>query len=141
MMVAHQGAVSCLSFDPSGLYMVSSGHDRSLRVWDVATKTCNWERPRHMPLRDEVRAALCSACDVAPGDAVACGTRFGTFDKLFPHLLLSCVLLSLIAPRSLSLSLSLFLCWVLPPVVSRQSTTSSSTLPCLILPVPVRILR
>ena len=27
-MVAHRAAVSSLSFDPSGLYLVSGGHDR-----------------------------------------------------------------------------------------------------------------
>ena len=42
-MTAHQAAVGSIAFDPSGLYMVSGGHDRSVRMWDVGTRTCVYE--------------------------------------------------------------------------------------------------
>ena len=42
-MIAHEAAVGSIAFDPSGLYMVSGGHDRSVRMWDVGTRTCVYE--------------------------------------------------------------------------------------------------
>lgn len=52
-LVAHQAAVSCIDFDPSGLYIVSVGHDRSIRMWDVASKACVFESTTHRPKFDE----------------------------------------------------------------------------------------
>ncbi|KAL0479759.1 hypothetical protein AKO1_007552 [Acrasis kona] len=52
-MVGHKDAVSCLAFDPSGLYFMSGGHDSSLRVWDVQTKHCVQEIPTHRKKYDE----------------------------------------------------------------------------------------
>jgi WD40 repeat protein len=52
-MVGHKDAVSCLAFDPTGLYFMSGGHDSSLRVWDVQTKHCVQEIPTHRKKYDE----------------------------------------------------------------------------------------
>eukprot|EP00039_Didymoeca_costata_P026269 m.15462 g.15462 ORF g.15462 m.15462 type:complete len:672 (+) comp5410_c0_seq1:143-2158(+) len=52
-MVAHQNAVSALSFDPSGLYMVTCGHDRSIRMWDLGDRRCVNEITTHHEHRDE----------------------------------------------------------------------------------------
>lgn len=37
-MTAHLDSVSTLDMDPSGLFLVSGGHDASLRLWDVRDK-------------------------------------------------------------------------------------------------------
>ncbi len=39
-MVGHLDAVSSLAIDPSALYLLSAGHDSSLRFWDITTRTC-----------------------------------------------------------------------------------------------------
>jgi len=52
-MIAHQAAVGSIAFDPSGLYMVSGGHDRSVRMWDVGTRTCVYEITTHRMKHDE----------------------------------------------------------------------------------------
>lgn len=39
-MIAHPDAVTAVAVDPSGLYAASTGHDGSLRIWDIETKTC-----------------------------------------------------------------------------------------------------
>lgn len=46
-MVAHPSAVSSIDFDPSGLYLVSSGHNRSVRIWDFGAKKCVHEHTTH----------------------------------------------------------------------------------------------
>ena len=57
-LVAHQAAVSCIDFDPSGLYMVSVGHDRSIRMWDVGSKGCVFENTTHRHKYDEAIHAV-----------------------------------------------------------------------------------
>jgi striatin 1/3/4 len=57
-MVAHQAGVGSISFDSSGLYMVSGGHDRSIRIWDVGTRTCVNEITCHRMKRDEAINAV-----------------------------------------------------------------------------------
>jgi striatin 1/3/4 len=39
-MVGHLDSVSTLDIDPSGLYLLSAGHDSSARFWDINTRTC-----------------------------------------------------------------------------------------------------
>lgn len=56
--VGHQAAVSSLDFDPTGLYLVSCGHDRSIRVWDVASKKCVHEVTTHRHKHDEAIHAV-----------------------------------------------------------------------------------
>lgn len=38
-MVAHLDSVTCLDIDPSGLTLVSGGHDCSVRFWDIVNST------------------------------------------------------------------------------------------------------
>lgn len=57
-MVAHQAGVGSIGFDSSGLYMVSGGHDRSIRIWDVGTRTCVNEITCHRMKRDEAINAV-----------------------------------------------------------------------------------
>jgi striatin 1/3/4 len=57
-MIAHQSAVGAVSFDGSGLYMVSTGHDRSVRIWDIGTKACVFERTLHRPKGGEAINAV-----------------------------------------------------------------------------------
>eukprot|EP00037_Helgoeca_nana_P019536 m.191034 g.191034 ORF g.191034 m.191034 type:complete len:667 (-) comp24907_c0_seq1:101-2101(-) len=52
-MVAHPSAVSSIDFDPSGLYMISTGHNRSIRIWDFGTKKCVYENTTHRYKHDE----------------------------------------------------------------------------------------
>lgn len=46
-MLGHLDAVTCLAVDPSGLALVSGGHDCSLRFWDLSTRTCVQEVSSH----------------------------------------------------------------------------------------------
>ncbi|KAI8140171.1 WD40-repeat-containing domain protein [Fennellomyces sp. T-0311] len=47
-MSAHLDAVSCLDIDPSGMALVSGGHDSSIRLWDISmSKTCMQEFSAH----------------------------------------------------------------------------------------------
>ncbi|KRZ74385.1 Striatin, partial [Trichinella papuae] len=46
-VVAHLDAVTCLSIDPNGLYLLSGSHDGSLRLWNVDTKMCLQETTAH----------------------------------------------------------------------------------------------
>ena len=59
-LVAHQDAVASIDFDPSGMYLLSggvscaipspltsTGHDRSVRMWDVGTRQCVYEITTH----------------------------------------------------------------------------------------------
>mmetsp|Transcript_35765 Transcript_35765/g.93546 ORF Transcript_35765/g.93546 Transcript_35765/m.93546 type:complete len:667 (+) Transcript_35765:182-2182(+) len=52
-MVAHPSAVSSVDFDPSGLYMISAGHNRSVRIWDFSSKKCVYENTAHRHKFDE----------------------------------------------------------------------------------------
>ncbi|OQV23930.1 Striatin [Hypsibius exemplaris] len=52
-MVAHLDAVSALSLDSTGLYLVSGSHDSSLRFWSMDTKTCVQETTIHRKKFDE----------------------------------------------------------------------------------------
>lgn len=52
-MVAHMDAVTCLSIDPNGLYLLSGSHDGSLRLWNVDSKTCLQEITSHRRKFDE----------------------------------------------------------------------------------------
>jgi len=47
-MLAHLDAVTSIDIDPSGLTLVSGGHDCSVRFWDLlATRTCVQEIATH----------------------------------------------------------------------------------------------
>ncbi|VDP07561.1 unnamed protein product [Soboliphyme baturini] len=53
LMNAHLDAVTCLSVDPNGLYLLSGSHDGSLRLWNLDTKTCLQEITAHRKKFDE----------------------------------------------------------------------------------------
>ncbi|KAI9275940.1 WD40-repeat-containing domain protein [Phascolomyces articulosus] len=47
-MSAHLDSVACLDIDPSGMTLVSGGHDSSIRLWDITmSKTCMQEFSAH----------------------------------------------------------------------------------------------
>ncbi|XP_057316600.1 striatin-3-like isoform X2 [Hydractinia symbiolongicarpus] len=52
-MVAHLDAVTSLSIDPSGLYILSGSHDGSIRLWNMDNKTCIQEITAHRKKFDE----------------------------------------------------------------------------------------
>ncbi|KAI9023006.1 WD40-repeat-containing domain protein [Phycomyces nitens] len=53
-MSAHLDAVSCLDIEPSGMTLVSGGHDASIRLWDISmTKSCVQEFSAHRRKGDE----------------------------------------------------------------------------------------
>eukprot|EP01137_Pigoraptor_chileana_P033341 Opistho-2@24065 len=52
-MVAHLDAVSTVAVDPSGLYLLSGGHDCSVRLWDIGRKSCVQEVSSHRKKFDE----------------------------------------------------------------------------------------
>jgi len=52
-MVAHLDAVTSLSVDPSGLYILSGSHDGSIRLWNMENKTCIQEITAHRKKFDE----------------------------------------------------------------------------------------
>ncbi|NP_001296588.1 striatin-3-like [Hydra vulgaris] len=52
-MVAHLDAVTSLSIDPSGLYILSGSHDGSIRLWSMENKTCIQEITAHRKKFDE----------------------------------------------------------------------------------------
>eukprot|EP01136_Pigoraptor_vietnamica_P006971 Opistho-1_new@40599 len=52
-MVAHLDAVGTVAVDPSGLYLLSGGHDCSVRVWDIGRKACIQEVSQHRKKFDE----------------------------------------------------------------------------------------
>lgn len=75
-MVAHLDAVTCLSVDPNGLYLLSGSHDCSIRLWNFDSKTCVQEITCHRKKFDESINAVAfhqSASYIASGgsDALA----------------------------------------------------------------------
>ncbi|XP_060803685.1 striatin-3 isoform X2 [Amyelois transitella] len=52
-MVAHLDAVTGLALDPNGLFLLSSSHDCSVRLWNLDTKTCVQEITAHRKKFDE----------------------------------------------------------------------------------------
>ncbi|XP_028398527.1 striatin-like isoform X2 [Dendronephthya gigantea] len=52
-MVAHLDAVTCLSVDSPGLYLLSGSHDCSIRLWNLETRTCVQEITSHRKKFDE----------------------------------------------------------------------------------------
>ncbi|CAB4065625.1 STRN1_3_4 [Lepeophtheirus salmonis] len=46
-MVAHLEAVTSIAIDANGLYLISGSHDRSVRLWNIETKTCVQEITAH----------------------------------------------------------------------------------------------
>ncbi|KJE91412.1 strn-prov protein [Capsaspora owczarzaki ATCC 30864] len=52
-MVAHLDSVSTVAIDHSGLFLLSGGHDSSLRLWDIAKKSCLQEIASHRKKFDE----------------------------------------------------------------------------------------
>ncbi|TMW64891.1 hypothetical protein Poli38472_009058 [Pythium oligandrum] len=48
-IAAHLSAVSSVSFDSSGQYVASGGHDGSMRVWAIAERQCVFEQSVHRP--------------------------------------------------------------------------------------------
>uniref|UniRef100_A0A3B3ZYI8 Striatin N-terminal domain-containing protein n=1 Tax=Periophthalmus magnuspinnatus TaxID=409849 RepID=A0A3B3ZYI8_9GOBI len=51
-MVAHLDAVTCLTTDPKGTYLIS-GHDCSVRLWMLDNRTCVQEITAHRKKHDE----------------------------------------------------------------------------------------
>ncbi|KAK2831031.1 hypothetical protein Q7C36_016117 [Tachysurus vachellii] len=52
-MVAHLDAVTCLTTDPKGSYLVSGSHDCSVRLWMLDNRTCVQEITAHRKKHDE----------------------------------------------------------------------------------------
>jgi len=52
-MVAHLDSVTSLAIDPQQTYLLSSSHDRSIRLWDLDNKTCLQELTAHQKKDDE----------------------------------------------------------------------------------------
>lgn len=52
-MVAHLDAVTSLSVDNPGLYLLSGSHDCSIRLWNLETRTCVQEITSHRKKFDE----------------------------------------------------------------------------------------
>ncbi|TSZ12231.1 Striatin-4 [Bagarius yarrelli] len=52
-MVAHLEAVTCLTTDPKGTYLVSGSHDCSVRLWMLDNRTCVQEITAHRKKHDE----------------------------------------------------------------------------------------
>lgn len=52
-MTAHMDAVTGLTIDPHGLYLLSGSHDGSLRFWDFDSRACIQEVPSHRKHYDE----------------------------------------------------------------------------------------
>ncbi|CAG8436156.1 8399_t:CDS:10 [Scutellospora calospora] len=53
-MLAHLDSVTTLDIDPSGMVLISGGHDSSIRLWDiVSTKQCVQEFVSHRRKSDE----------------------------------------------------------------------------------------
>uniref|UniRef100_A0A8C6LYS6 Striatin 4 n=1 Tax=Nothobranchius furzeri TaxID=105023 RepID=A0A8C6LYS6_NOTFU len=52
-MVAHLDAVTCLTTDPKGTYLVSGSHDCSVRLWMLDNRTCVQEITAHRKKHDE----------------------------------------------------------------------------------------
>ncbi|XP_077426147.1 striatin-like isoform X2 [Vanacampus margaritifer] len=52
-MVAHLDAVTSLAADPNGIYLMSGSDDCSVRVWNLASKTCVQEFTAHRKKFDE----------------------------------------------------------------------------------------
>lgn len=58
-LTAHRSAVSSLALDPSGLTLASSGHDASLRFWDIASRRCSQEITVHRMKHEEAIHDVC----------------------------------------------------------------------------------
>ena len=56
--VAHLDAVTSLSVDPNGLFLLSGSHDGSLRLWNLETKSCLQEITAHRKKLDEAVLAV-----------------------------------------------------------------------------------
>ncbi|KPP68759.1 striatin-4-like [Scleropages formosus] len=52
-MVAHLDAVTCLTTDPKGTYLISGSHDCSVRLWTLDSRTCVQEITAHRKKHDE----------------------------------------------------------------------------------------
>lgn len=53
-MIAHLDSITSLSIDPTGLALVSGGHDCSIRFWDLTgSRTCLQEITSHRPKAGE----------------------------------------------------------------------------------------
>ncbi|TPP65984.1 Striatin-3 [Fasciola gigantica] len=46
-MVAHMDAITSLAVDAHGLYLITGGHDASVRVWDLESRACIQEITNH----------------------------------------------------------------------------------------------
>ena len=57
-MVGHETAVTGVAYDSNGLYFVSVGHDRSVRVWDALERTMRDESTTHKSKFDEAIHAV-----------------------------------------------------------------------------------
>jgi striatin 1/3/4 len=51
--VGHTDSVATVAVDPTGMLLVSGGHDGSIRLWDVRTYQCLQEMPAHRKKYDE----------------------------------------------------------------------------------------
>ena len=46
-MTTHIEPVTSVTIDPAGLYFATVGHDSSLRIWCMETKSCTQEMSAH----------------------------------------------------------------------------------------------
>jgi striatin 1/3/4 len=56
--VAHQQTVTSLAFEPQGLYFATASADESIRLWDVATRSCVQEMHAHRTKYQESALAV-----------------------------------------------------------------------------------
>eukprot|EP00753_Platysulcus_tardus_P006849 PLAT14633.2.p1 GENE.PLAT14633.2~~PLAT14633.2.p1 ORF type:complete len:653 (+),score=246.21 PLAT14633.2:1-1959(+) len=56
--VAHKGGVAALALDATGNFLLSAGHDASMRVWSIATRKCCQELSGHRKKWDEAIHSL-----------------------------------------------------------------------------------
>uniref|UniRef100_A0A183AWZ5 WD_REPEATS_REGION domain-containing protein n=1 Tax=Echinostoma caproni TaxID=27848 RepID=A0A183AWZ5_9TREM len=52
-MVAHMDAITSLAVDAHGLYLITGGHDASVRVWDLESRACVQEITNHRAKHNE----------------------------------------------------------------------------------------
>lgn len=52
-MIAHLDSVSSLDISPNGQVIITAGHDSSVRLWDINTRSCLQEFSAHRKKYDE----------------------------------------------------------------------------------------
>jgi WD40 repeat protein len=70
-LAGHQGEVTCVAFAPDGKTLASSGQDRTLRLWEVATGKEEWNSGHRL-------GPVCCLAFSADGQALATGDENST---------------------------------------------------------------